>query len=237
MKNHIIYIKINRSDYPNRNQYRYKIFHFINLLNPNNALMVSMSWITDCIFLSLFWVLGCIPVVTMGASCAALYDSAYRGFRRGEKNSWQRFGRVFRDNWKSGIVPTAVFLAAVGILGKVLIALWNSAVAGSLSWMAFSGGAFVGVLILGVLSILFPMLSRFENSFAGLMKNTVLIGLANLPRTVALGIVNALAAFVCIRYVFPVFFLPALAALIGSLFIEPMFKPYMSEESIEEAAG
>ena len=210
---------------------------FKNLLNPNNALMVSMSWITDCIFLSLFWVLGCIPVVTMGASCAALYDSAYRGFRRGEKNSWQRFGRVFRDNWKSGIVPTAVFLAAVGILGKVLIALWNSAVAGSLSWMAFSGGAFVGVLILGVLSILFPMLSRFENSFAGLMKNTVLIGLANLPRTVALGIVNALAAFVCIRYVFPVFFLPALAALIGSLFIEPMFKPYMSEESIEEAAG
>lgn len=209
---------------------------FKNLLNPNNALMVSMSWITDCIFLSLFWVLGCIPVVTMGASCAALYDSAYRGFRRGEKNSWQRFGRVFRDNWKSGIVPTAVFLAAVGILGKVLIALWNSAVAGSLSWMAFSGGAFVGVLILGVLSILFPMLSRFENSFAGLMKNTVLIGLANLPRTVALGIVNALAAFVCIRYVLPAFFLPALAALIGSLFIEPMFKPYMPEEPVPEAA-
>ena len=209
---------------------------FKNLLNPNNALMVSMSWISDCIFLSLFWVLGCIPVVTMGASCAALYDSAYRGFRRGEKNSWQRFGRVFRDNWKSGIVPTAVFLAAVGILGKVLIALWNSAVAGSLSWMAFSGGAFVGVLILGVLSILFPMLSRFENSFAGLMKNTVLIGLANLPRTVALGIVNALAAFVCIRYVLPAFFLPALAALIGSLFIEPMFKPYMPEEPVPEAA-
>ena len=209
---------------------------FKNLLNPNNALMVSMSWITDCIFLSLFWVLGCIPVVTMGASCAALYDSAYRGFRRGEKNSWQRFGRVFRDNWKSGIVPTAVFLAAIWVLGKTLIALWNSAVAGSMSWMAFSGGAFVGVLILGVLSILFPMLSRFENSFAGLMKNTVLIGLANLPRTVALGIVNALAAFVCIRYVLPAFFLPALAALIGSLFIEPMFKPYMPEEPVSEAA-
>ena len=31
---------------------------FKNLLNPNNALMITMNWITDCIFLSLFFVLG-----------------------------------------------------------------------------------------------------------------------------------------------------------------------------------
>ena len=209
---------------------------FKNLLNPDNTLMITMSWITDCIFLSLFFVLGCVPVVTVGTSFAALYDAAYRGFRKGGKNSWQRFLKVYKDNWKTGIVPTAVFLAAIWVLGKTLIALWNSAVAGSLSWMAFSGGAFLGVLALGILSILFPMLSRFDNSAAGLLKNTVLIGFANLPRTAALGIVNALSAFLCIRYVFPVFFLPTLAALIGSLFIEPMFKPYMPQESDEEAA-
>ena len=209
---------------------------FKNLLNPDNTLMITMSWITDCIFLSLFFVLGCVPVVTVGTSFAALYDAAYRGFRKGGKNSWQRFLKVYKDNWKTGIVPTAVFLAAIWVLGKTLIALWNSAVAGSLSWMAFSGGAFLGVLVLGILSVLFPMLSRFENSAAGLLKNTVLIGFANLPRTAALGIVNALSAFLCIRYVFPVFFLPTLAALIGSLFIEPMFKPYMPQESDEEAA-
>ena len=209
---------------------------FKNLLNPDNALMITMSWITDCIFLSLFFVLGCVPVVTVGTSFAALYDAAYRGCRKGEKNSWQRFLKVYKDNWKTGIVPTAVFLAAIWVLGKTLIALWNSAVAGSLSWMAFSGGAFLGVLVLGILSVLFPMLSRFDNSAAGLLKNTVLIGFANLPRTAALGIVNALSAFLCIRYVFPVFFLPALAALIGSLFVEPMFKPYMPQESDEEAA-
>lgn len=207
---------------------------FKNLLNPNNALMITMSWITDCIFLSLFWLLGCFPVVTVGASFTALYDAAYRGMRRGEKNSWQRFLKVYKDNWKTGIVPTAVFLAAVWALGKALIALWNSAVAGSLSWMAFSGGAFVGVLALGILSILFPMLSRFDNSAAGLLKNTVLIGFANLPRTAGLGIVNAATVFLCIRYVLPAFFLPALAAMIGSFLIEPMFKPYMPQEPVEE---
>ena len=210
---------------------------FKNLLNPNNSLMITMSWITDCIFLSLFWILGCFPVVTVGASFAALYDASYRAFRRGEKNNWQRFLKVFRDNWKAGILPTAVFFAAVWLLGKGLIGLWTSAVAGSLSWTVFAGGAFVGVVILGVVSVLFPMLSRFENSVGGLLKNTVLIGLANLPRTVALGVLNAVTVLLCIRFVAPLFFLPALSALIGSLFIEPMFKPYMPEEEPEKEAA
>ena len=207
---------------------------FKNLLNPNNSLMITMNWITDCIFLSLFWLLGCFPVVTVGASFAALYDSAFRAFRKGEKNAWQRFLKVYRDNWKASILPTVVFFGAAWLLGKTMIGLWNSAAAGNLSMLVFSGGAFVGVLILGMLSLLFPMLSRFENSFAGLLKNTVLIGLVNLPRTLALGLLNTVMIFLCIRFVVPLFFLPALAALIGSLFIEPMFKPYMPQEESAE---
>lgn len=209
---------------------------FKNLLNPNNSLMITMSWITDCIFLSLFWIVGCFPVVTVGASFAALYDSAFRSYRRGDKNSWQRFLKTFRDNWKAGILPTVVFLIAVFFLGKAMIGLWNSAVAGNLGWMAFSGLAFVGVVILGVLSVLFPLLSRFENSFPVLLKNTLLLAMANLPRTVALGVLNAVTVLLCARFVVPLFFMPALSALIGSLFLEPMFKPYMPEEPVIEAA-
>ena len=203
---------------------------FRKFLNPDNALMITMTQITDCIFLSLFWLLGCIPVVTIGASFAALYDATFRGFRQGDKHCWSRFGQVYKDNWKASIVPTLVFLAGVSALTKALIALWNSAVAGAVSWMLFSGGAFVGVLILGILSLMFPVLSRFENSFSGLQKNTFFLAMAHLPRTLILGMLNAVAALLCVRYIFPLFFLPSLTALIGSLLIEPMFKPYMSSE-------
>ena len=51
--------------------------------------------------------------------------------------------------------------------------------------------------------------------------------MANLPRTVALGILNAAAGLACAFFVLPLFFLPSLAALIGSVLIEPMFKPYL----------
>ena len=207
---------------------------FRNLFRPDSGLMITMNQITDCIFLSLFWLLGCVPLVTAGASFAALYDATYRGFRCGEKHSWQRFWKVFRENWKGGIVPTAVFLGLFLALAKAVIALWNGAVYGTVSWLLFSAGAFVGVLALGILSVLFPMLSRFENSLAGLLKNTVLLALANVPGTLALGFVNAASLLLCARFLFPLFFLPSLAALIGSLFIEPMFRPFMPVE--EDAA-
>lgn len=203
---------------------------FRKFLNPDNALMITMTQITDCIFLSFFWLLGCIPVVTVGASFAALYDATYRGFRQGDKHCWSRFAQVYRQNWKAGILPTAVFLAAAAGLTKALVGLWNAAAAGSISWMLFSAGAFLGVLAVGILSVLFPMLSRFENSFPVLLKNTVFLALANLPRTMALGLVNALTVLMCAFFVLPLFFMPSLAALIGSLFLEPMFRPYMPKE-------
>ena len=200
---------------------------FRKLLNPDNALMITMTQITDCIFLSMFWLLGCLPVVTVGASFAALYDATFRGFRQGDKHCWGRFWQVYRENWKAGILPTAVFLAVLTLVTKALVALWNAAVAGGVSWMLFSGLAFVGVLVLGMVSVLFPMLSRFENPFLGLLKNTVFLAMANLPRTIALGILNAAAGLACAFFVLPLFFLPSLAALIGSVLIEPMFKPYL----------
>lgn len=201
-----------------------------NLFRPDSPLMITLSQITDCIFLSLFFLVGCVPVVTAGASFAAMYDATFRAFRRGEKHSWQRFFQVYRDNWKGSILPTLIFGLWVWGLVKGVIALWNGAVYGEISWMLFSAGAFVAVLAAGILSVLFPMLSRFENPLGALLKNTVVLALGNMPRTLVLGILNTASVLLCIRYIFPLFFLPSLAALVGSLLIEPMFKPYLPRE-------
>lgn len=205
---------------------------FRNLLKPDSGLMILLTQVTDSIFLSLFWLLGCFPVVTIGASCAALYDATFRGFRQGEKHSWQRFAHVFRENWKAGILPTLAFLVLFYLLGKGMILLWNAAALGKLSWGLFSAGALLGLLALGTLSLLFPLLSRFENTTAMQLKNTLLLGLANLPRTLGLGIVQGVAVYLCVRFVFPLFFLPALAALVDSFLVEPIFRPFLPEEPV-----
>ncbi len=209
---------------------------FRNLLKPDSGLMIVMTQLTDAIFLSMFWILGCFPVVTLGASCAALYDAAFRGFRQGEKHSWQRFAHVFRENWKAGIVPTLVFLVMFFLLFKAMVGLWNAAALGKINWGLFAAGAFVGILALGILSLLFPLLSRFENTTAMQLKNTLVLGIANVPRTLGLGVIQGAAIILCARYIIPLFFLPALAALADSLLIEPIFKPFIQEEPVTSPA-
>lgn len=204
---------------------------FRSIFRPDSALMITVGQITDCIFLSLFWLLGCFPVVTAGASTAALYDAVWRGFRQGDKHPWQRFFHSFRQNLLPSLLPTAAVLAAGAGLLRLGIFLWNQAVYGNISWAVFSGAAFVMVLLAGIGSLLFPLLSRFENTTAALLINTFRLGMGHLPAAWVLGILNAGAIFLCLRWIFPLFFLPALTSLISTLLIEPMLKPYMPEES------
>ena len=203
---------------------------FKNLFNPDNPLMITMTQVTDCIFLSLFWLLCSFPLVTIGASSAALYDAVYYGFRKHDKHPWSRFFRSFKSNLKSGILPGIIYLVIFGFGAWALIQVWNAVAWEQVNIAAFSAAALVVMLLLGILSIIFPMLSRFNNSLWALLRNSLLLGLLHLPRTLGLGLVNGLSILLCARFIFPLFFLPALANLIDILFLEPMFKPYMGEE-------
>ncbi len=209
---------------------------FRNLLNPENGLMITLSQITDVIFLSLFWLVLCFPLVTAGPATAAMYDTVVRCFRKGETHSWQRFWKSFRQNLKTGIPATIAWGTAIWLLVRGVIALWNGAVAGSVAWPVFSGGALVALVLFGMLSVLFPLLSRFETDFGRLFVNTALLSLSNMPRTLALGALYAASVWACLRWVWPVFLLPCLAALVGSFFIEPMLKPFLPGEEVPGAA-
>ena len=204
---------------------------FRSLFSPDNPLMITMSQITDCIFLSLFWFVGCMPLVTVGASTAALYDAVYHGYRKGQKHCWQRFWQSFRQNLKPSLIPSVVFLALSAVMVWGGVQMWNSAVYGQISWAVFAGIGFLLVVLFGILSILFPMLSRFENTTSVLFANTFRLGMARLPLAVVLGLLNTVSVFLCAVFVIPLFFLPALSALLGTLLIEPMFKPFMPEDT------
>ena len=205
---------------------------FRRMFAPDSDLMIVMSWITDCIFLSFFWIVGCIPVVTIGASTAALYDAAFFAYRRKSKHSWSRFWQSYIKNLKPSLLPNILFLILLALGGSVVIHLWNDAVANG-SWIVFAAGTTVAGLALGVLSVVFPMLSRFENSCGQLFGNSVRLALANLPRTILLAVINGLTLVVCLRFVLPVMILPALCAFLSSWFVEPMLKPYLPADFYE----
>ena len=70
--------------------------------------------------------------------------------------------------------------------------------------------------------------------FLQAVKNTVLLAMANMPRTLVLGILNCAAVLLCAAYVFPLFFLPALASLLSTWLLEPMFRPFLPKPEGED---
>lgn len=69
--------------------------------------------IFDCMVLSVLWVVFSLPIITMGASTAALYSSVYNYIRKDRGNLWIGFWNAFKENFKRS---TALWLIALAIM-------------------------------------------------------------------------------------------------------------------------
>ena len=89
-----------------------------SIFNIDSPVMSSLIKFADCICVSLLWLVFSLPIVTMGASSAALYATVYKYLRRGEGHLWQTFWGAFRDNLKRS---TLVWLVALGVLALLTV--------------------------------------------------------------------------------------------------------------------
>lgn len=154
----------------------------------------SGEWVQlvcDLILANLLWLICCLPIVTIGASTAALHSVVRKMAACEYYTVWGGFWHGYRENWKQG---TAVAL----ILGLVLMISWADFGIGlrrpDLTGIACQVVGVLG-LILGVftLTFAFPVLTRYQLPLKTVLKNAVLLSLAN-PHIV-LAVVAAAALF------------------------------------------
>lgn len=144
--------------------------------------------ICDLILVNSLWLICCLPIVTIGASTAALHSVVRKMAACEYYTVWRGFWHGFRENWKQG---TAVSL----ILGLVLGISWVDFTVG-LRTPGITGTAcqLVGMLglIAGVftLSLAFPVLTRYRLPLKTVLKNAALLSLAN-PHIVLAGLAAA----------------------------------------------
>ena len=62
-------------------------------------------------FLNLLWFICSIPIVTIGASTAALYYTSFKIIREEDNHAGAMFFRAFRDNFKQATVLWLIMLA------------------------------------------------------------------------------------------------------------------------------
>lgn len=204
---------------------------FASLFDPEKGLWRLMSHLVDVLSLSLLWTFCSLPVITLGAATAALYDAAARGMRGRERSPWKRFLRTFRQELGVSTVVTVVWGALLFALSAILRLLWQAQV-NDITGAPVMLAAFLVLLLIpvGAACWMFPLLSRFTFRPLGLMAASLRFAVGYLPCTLVLIVTAALAALAVWMLWVPVFVLPCITALVWSLPVERAFRKYMPAE-------
>lgn len=198
-----------------------------------------MRWfgkLADVVLLSLLWAVCCLPVVTIGASSIALYDSIARCVHGKHEGPFKYFFHVFKAELLRGSLITLVWavLGVVLYLGYCFLRVWgqDSSLANIYS-MVYLGTMLIPV---SILIWLIPMEARFSYGFFGLHKAAATFALVHLPTTgIALGIL-AVMAVILVFLPALVILLPGIVVTLQSWFIEKVFKKYVGEEEQDDSA-
>lgn len=200
------------------------------IFDPRNDLWRTVSAIADVCCLSLMWVIACLPVVTIGPATAALYFAVSRYVRHWEVGAIRAFLRSFRQNLRQGVLASLILVP----LAVLLYICWDvlAVMAGEISGGSalLAGYTILLLLPVGIALWVFPLLGRFTFSLGGLLRTAVSLTLVHLPTTLAVTAVAAVSLGLCVRFLLPVFFLPALTALAHSFLMERIFCRYAPEE-------
>lgn len=212
---------------------------FRSFFNPENPFFRFTGRVLDIMVLSVLWLVCSLPVVTIGPASAALYYSCAKCLRHQESGPYRNFLSAFRQNLKTGIGATVVFLLLAVLLDAGYLFLVMAAGAGGSVW----GVARIMYLVLLIIpvsmaSCAFPLLSRFTYTVGGLLSNSLRLTFRHLPRVVAAGAltVTAVVLTVLLWYYGVMLLTPALCALLSTFLLEPVFRKYTPEEELEEGA-
>lgn len=184
------------------------------------------------IYLSILWMIGCIPIFTVGASTTAYCTMLYKIKYNKEGYMTQGFIKEFKENFK---VSTKVWLV---LLTALVILYMDSRVSSFL--VETYGGMYVALvpiyyvllfLVMAVVLWVFPYIARFENTAWNYIKNSFLFATRHLGYTVTLMIIDV-AIILCGTELFlPILlFAPMLIGIINVSMLNVIFKRFYINE-------
>ncbi|MCI8300922.1 MAG: YesL family protein [Lachnospiraceae bacterium] len=202
----------------------------MNIFNYDSGIMRAVNKFTDCMFLSILFLISCIPLFTIGTAMTALYYTAYKVLRGDRGYIFRDYVQAFRNNFRQ-TMPVWLLVAA---MAAVLTADWNimrqyigdKNLLGALEVLFFVAMSMFSVWI----SYLFAYMARFEDTRRRSLKNAALMELAHLSRTFLLLALAVLTMFLFYMAPLLILFLPAASAWLQSYILEGIFRKYMSAQ-------
>lgn len=214
---------------------------FKKIFDHENGFWRGMSKAADVVCLNLLFMICCLPIVTIGASAAAFYSNMMKLVQSEESYILRGFFDAFKENFKKATLIWLImlFLGAFLIMDIYLVTSAGNTFPAAFRYVIYAI-TFVYALML---SFVFPLQARFENTVFGTIKNSLLMGIAHfLPWGVMIVVITYLPlALLFVRLDIIIFLFPllllcgfGLIAYINSKCFVRIFKKYIPEEPEEE---
>lgn len=216
----------------------------MGIFNPDSKFSLIMGKVFDLMILNLIFFFTSIPVITIGANYTALYYVTLKMVKDEESYVLKSYWKSWRQNFRqaTGIWMILLF---IGLFLFMDIFLVNQ-MTGAASYLKYV--FFVLAFIWGmVLTYVFPVLSRFDNTIRNTIRNSLLMSIRHLPWTILMVIINLLPAILIIFasakisslvIFFMIFLGIGVISLANSWFfankIFPLYMPSEDEEQISE---
>lgn len=208
---------------------------FQGFFNYDNDIWRFVGRLADIMVLNLLWILFSLPIVTFGISTTALYYCTLKIVKDEDDGNIRMFLRSFKKNWKEGLIIWLILLPILLIL--ILDHRFFSAVFMNNTLLRFVLRGVTDALILLWLFVflyVWPLLSRFENTWQKTMVHALLMSVRHLPFTLgmlAMDILSVVLVYFLIRFMpifVPVFFILGfpLLAWMNSVFFRKIFMQY-----------
>lgn len=203
------------------------------IFNLDNGFFSFMSKLTDCILVSVLWIICCIPVVTAGAATTALYYTIHKAVHEDRGYVFREYMHSFKDNFRQSTIAWLILLVVGGFLGSDAYLTYQLKQHGDAV-----GNVFYLVILLLLVELiiwiyLFPYVSRFDDTLKTVFRNSFFIGFSNPLKTVGMLLTGLVIGYLVYLLPFLILIAPALYMLGIEQLMERIYHRFIPEEETE----
>ena len=214
-----------------------KIEAFLNrLFSPDGSFMDFLTQVADVLLAGVLWLVCSIPVVTIGASTAAMYQVLLNVLDGREDGVLRDFFGAFRHRFGFYTKLWLVLLALGLFFGLDLYFYYLWSAAGS--WMGvvlFGLFAAAAVIYLCTMLYVFPYALRRELPLLATVKNAFYSGMRHLPVTLLILAINVGLIVLCLNFAVLFAALPGVMGWADALCMRRLLDRYAPPPSEGEA--
>lgn len=186
--------------------------------------------IVDMLFVSILWVICCIPVLTVIPATIALYYAAAKVIRRETGHILPEFFRALWENMRQGIGLSFLYAFLAVVLYSISRFAKTYGIATPLGGFYYAFFLLLLLFLACITYYLLPILSRFSLSLMSGLRLSIYFGMKNLGTMIPL--IITFAGAVAAVYVFPflIVIVPGFYAFLMTKPIEKTFRSYIRDE-------